>query len=155
MKTLLYGVLFALLIKILTSKRMDVNQLKALLIKAGFPVDTIKLFVAQAAHETGGFDFSSNVARTNNNLTGIKYIGKPKVQKNAIQGLKSTEGNFYAHFPTLLDWANDYKRILSFGSKPIKATTPGDLVDRLKENSYFTGDYKSYLAGVNHFFQSL
>ena len=139
-----------------------VEQVKALLLKAGFPAENIKLFLAQAMTESGGKSFNSNVAVKNNNLTGIVFIGKA-FQKNAKQGLpmpkaditvKSGKG-FYAHFNTLQDWANDYYRILSLdrgAGKPINATTTADLAHRLKVNGYYGASESDYakLLSINH-----
>ena len=136
---------------------MTPSEVKHLLLSVGFPVTTIKLFVAQAAHECGSIHFNSHVAQVDNNLTGINFINKPS-QINATMGsLKpaNEDSAHYAHFATLMDWANDYKRILSFGAMPIMATTTEDLVSRLRRNNYFTDHEYAYKKGVNNWYNKL
>jgi hypothetical protein len=117
------------------------------LIRAGAPITKLPLFMAQLAFETG--HFGSVVALKDNNLSGIKFYG----QKNATRGIKApaNEGDYYAHFDNFDEWAKDYIRILSFGSKPINATDSTDFVRRLAKNRYFdtanNGEAK-YLNGI-------
>ncbi|HLX52613.1 MAG TPA: hypothetical protein VKR58_01640 [Aquella sp.] len=121
------------------------------MLSVGFPRATVNLFVAQAAFECGNRHFNSQVARQDNNLTGINFINKP-YQKNDTRGLakpKSEGKAYYAHFLSIRDWAIDYKRILSFGSFPIDAKSPNDLAERLKENSYFASGETAYSNGVS------
>ena len=133
---------------------MNVEELKKLLLSVGFPASNIDLFVAQILHETGG-KIDSKLEMEGNNLTGIKYIGK-SYQRNAQAGVLSPEGNRYAKFATLKDWAKDYKRILSLGAeKPLHATNVVDFVARLKNNAYFTDNGKNYLSGVSRHYSSL
>lgn len=141
--------LIILFISLTTKKVMDAQKLKQLLLKVGFPADTVNFFIAQAMFESRGGNFNSNVNKTDNNLTGIIFINRP--YQKATKGLpmpKSDGNGFYAHFSTVEDWARDYKRILSFGAKPIEAKTLPDFVSRLKQNGYFGGNEKIYLAGV-------
>lgn len=82
---------------------------------------------------------ASNVAQTDNNYSGIKWINKP--YQKATRGLKSPDGGYYAHFANVGDWAADYKRILSIkGSQgaPINATTANQFGQALKANGYAT-----------------
>lgn len=130
-----------------------IDDLKQLLISVGFPASTINLFVAQVLHETGGPKFNSAVALQNNNLSGIKWINA-SFQK-ATQGIKSPEGNYYAKFDTVQDWAKDYKRILSFGSKPINAKDSTDFATRLRQNTYFTDTVGNYLNGLNYWLKQI
>lgn len=134
-------------------KKMSAETIKNILLKAGFPKDTVNLFVAQVLHETGG-KIGSVLEAKDFNLSGIKFINKP--YQKATKGRLSPEKNHYAKFASFVDWARDYKRILSLGKeKPINATTPEELVRRLHRNAYFTDNPKSYLAGVIHFYNSL
>lgn len=113
----------------------------------GLSPDVADWATAQAAFETGGF--KSNVAKRDNNFSGIKYINKP-YQKKATKGVKSNDGGYYAHFPSWQDWAMDFYRILHLGGdrSPANATTLDDYVSRLKANRYFGASEKAYKAGL-------
>lgn len=134
---------------------MTATELEKLLLKNGFPADTIKYFVAQALFESP--NLSSHVAQADNNLTGITYINAK--YQHATRGLKmplsESKTGYYAHFASLDDWAKDYKRILSFGSKPIESKSLPEFINRLKANNYFTGNETSYLKGVTNKFSAL
>jgi flagellum-specific peptidoglycan hydrolase FlgJ len=115
------------------------------LIDAGVSAYFIPLAIAQLAHETAGF--TSRVSEANNNLSGIKYINKP-YQVNASKGLLSPEGNYYAKYDSIKDWAVDYVRILSRGARPIDAANITDLSNRLKQNGYYNDTVTNYTAGL-------
>jgi len=128
--------------------------------RAGFTGEKLRWALASVLHETGRFSRGSNVARLNNNYSGIKWLNKPR--QVATKGSPVPAGeriqpasnplNFYARFATIDDWAKDYYRIVSsFGSKPITATTPEEWVNKLKQNSYFGGPQSVYLTGVRRF----
>ena len=112
---------------------------------AGIDETRLKFALSQLLLETGQFTKSSQVATLNNNFSGIRYINKP--YQKASQGSPvpvserispaSNPLNFYAKFATVQDWANDYKRILSIKSQPIKATTLSDFNARLARNGYY------------------
>jgi flagellum-specific peptidoglycan hydrolase FlgJ len=111
----------------------------------GVSIAFLPLAIAQLAHETAGF--TSRVMTSDNNLSGIKYIGNSK-QKNATAGTRSPEGNYYAKFATIEDWATDYIRILSMGARPIDSTSVYDFANRLKQNNYYTDTVENYTAGL-------
>jgi hypothetical protein len=114
----------------------------------GAPKSAIPFMVSQVAHETG--DFKSLELQKYNNATGIIFLNSPK-QKNASRGdvLPESPQYNYAVFDTIEDWARDYMRILSIGSKPpIKASTLTDFVTRLKNNKYFGDTIENYLKGL-------
>jgi hypothetical protein len=117
------------------------------LIRAGAPISKLPFFMAQLAFETG--HFGSVVSLADNNLSGIKFYG----QRYGTRGIKApaNEGDYYAHYTNFDEWAKDYIRILSFGSKPINATDSTDFVSRLAKNKYFdlanNGEQK-YLNGI-------
>ena len=124
------------------------------LIDAEFPQEKIKLALAQAMQETGAFKAGINLMN-DNNFSGIMYINKPGIQKNATKGRKfpTKEGNFYyARFASPKDWAVDFLRILNRSPNfPIQATTPKDFVHRLKLNKYFTAPENVYTKNVVFF----
>lgn len=110
---------------------------------AGFPMNAEQFAMVMAYGETAGF--TSNVFKQDNNASGIKWLNKPyQVATRGLPAPKS-EGGYYAHFSNLQAWANDLKRILSFGAKPIQATTLPDFVHRLKQNHYFGTTEAAYL----------
>jgi len=153
MKNVFYLFLFFLFLKTLQKRIVNEQSVKQILLSVGFPKETISLFLAQAGFESGGFNFNSNVNKTDNNLTGIIWLNKP--YQNATKGLpmpKSDGNGFYAHFPSIEAWAKDFKRILSLNTggkgRPIDAKDVMEFVTRLKANGYFGGDEKKYLAGV-------
>ena len=100
----------------------------------------------QAMYESK--DGTSNVAMKNSNYSGIKYTGR-KTQK-AAKGLQSPEGNYYAKYPSIGAWLDDYIRILKMGpGKPFSnAKNMQDYVTRLKLNRYFTDTAGNYLANM-------
>lgn len=133
------------------------NALTNALKSKGVSLRLLPTMLQQVLHEAGGFKFASkasDLAKTDNNLSGIMFINKPK-QKNAVRGsqmpLKDTGGKvaYYANFLTVQDWANDYIRILSeYKSKPLEATDEADFAKRLKDSGYYGATYESYLAAL-------
>lgn len=123
------------------------------LLNAGFSGLKLKLALAQVFHETGVLR-SALVA--DNNFSGIMFINKPTLQKNAVKGrpFPSKEGKyFYAKFATPLDWANDLKRIISRSpGKPLEAATVQDFAHRLKLNKYYTDSEKNYSTALKKHF---
>lgn len=120
--------------------------------KAGVNANILPFVVAQVAHETG--NFKSKLLADHNNGSGITFINKPNVQKNAVKGrpLPENPKYFYAKFDTLQDWANDHVRVLKLKSKPIEATNVDDFVNRLKANGYFTAPIELYKKAVTKFY---
>lgn len=163
-KTIFWVLLVVVILNALKNKVKNAMDIKQLLLDAGFPAETINLFMAQFAFESGGFNLDTNKGKidiVDNNLTGINFINKP--YQHATKGTAKPKSEwadknkpeYYARFTSLKDWAKDYKRILSFGAKPIEATNVIDLVDRLKANRYFQSDKKSYANGVSKYFSQI
>lgn len=101
-----------------------------------------------AAHETA--NFTSNVFLKDNNIGGIKFINNPKVQKNATQGIKSPEGNYYAHFATRNAGLADLIRIVGKAVE-VGGTTKTALLrfaENLKKQGYYTAPVDQYAAGL-------
>lgn len=120
---------------------------KAALMRQGLTGVKLQHTMTQGAHESDGYN--SKVFISDNNPTGIKYIGKPLTQINAKRGTLSPEGNHYAHFASLDDWARDYIRILSKAkSNPLAATDTADFAKRLKAAGYYTDTVENYVNGL-------
>lgn len=143
------------------NKTMNVDEIKALLIKAGFPSDTINLFVAQAGNETGNLNFSSELSKTHSNYSGIKYLYPVYQDKYGVRGTKAPDGGYYVKYNTPLDWAKDYHRIMAYRATtnaigaPIYARDTTDFVNRLHANAYFQADPLAYKKGVDVFYNQL
>lgn len=137
---------------------MNVEDLKKLLISVGFPSDKINLFVSQVAFETGSLSFNSEVATVDNNLSGIKYNSITpfwRKKTNATIGSISSEGDPYAHFQTVRDWAICYRGFLEYGSKPIQSDSISELARKLKQNAYYQSDETLYRNGMQRFYSQL
>lgn len=117
------------------------------LLMAGVKSTQLPFVLAQIALETGWL--TSRVKSTDNNLSGIKWINKPTIQKNASKGSLSPEGDYYAKFKTVKDWAIDMVRVLSRGANALDETTATDFVDDLITNKYFTGSKADYIKAVD------
>lgn len=119
----------------------NVQSVYDALVKAGLPLQTIKLAIAQVLHETAHFNpKTSAVAELNTNYSGITWTGSPAQRATgATKGSARPilEGGNYAKYPNVLAWAKDYIRILNLKNKPIQATSVNDFVSRLAKNNYF------------------
>lgn len=107
-----------------------------------------KKFGLPAAYFQAQMDFESahgesQIAREGNNYGGIKFVG----QKGAHAGGGSPEGDSYAYYDKLDDFANDYARILSADGIH-SGMSLNDFVGALKAHGYMGADESSYLAGV-------
>lgn len=122
-------------------KIMTTQDLKALLLKNGFPAANINLFVAQALIESPGL--ASEVALLNNNLTGIQYESiSPKGFANSEPGtpIPAREGKaHYAKFPSYDDWAKCYKGFMQYAGT-LSAVNAYDFAGRLKKAGYYVGN---------------
>lgn len=107
-----------------------------------------KKFGLPAAYFQAQMDFESahgesQIAREGNNYGGIKFVG----QKGAHAGGGSPEGDSYAYYDKLDDFANDYARILSADGIH-SGMSVEDFVGALKAHGYMGADESTYLAGV-------
>lgn len=86
----------------------------------------------------------SNVAKKNNNFSGIKYNPDSKWQSG--KGLISPEGNYYANYDNINNWSADFVKELRKGGieSPANATTLQQFVHRLKAIGYFTAEEQRY-----------
>lgn len=104
------------------------------------------LVFAQIMHETGGM--TSKLANDgSNNLSGIKYVG----QSGATRGSASPEGDYYAKFNSLDDYANNYASILKNDGIDSSIKSVEQYATALKNHGYFTDGLSAYEAGMNSF----
>lgn len=104
------------------------------------------LVFAQIMHETGGM--TSKLANDgSNNLSGIKYVG----QSGATRGSASPEGDYYAKFNSLDDYANNFASILKNDGIDSSIKSVDQYATALKNHSYFTAGLGAYEAGMNSF----
>jgi len=129
------------------------QQFKKILAAAKVPAHLIPIIIAQVQHETN--NFRDKKIFDHNNASGIIWLNKPAVQKNASKGRvlpetkNSSKPYYYAKFASLKDWLTDYLRILNRAPNyPLKATSLTDYVTRLKSNGYFTDSAQNYLKGL-------
>jgi flagellum-specific peptidoglycan hydrolase FlgJ len=101
------------------------------------------VILAQWAQESNwGQDHKANKM---NNYGGIRYIGKPAVQKNAVE-YKTTNGNgSFAAFRTVDDFVNDFIRVNNlsgYGYPAVRAaSTPEQEIKALAASKYDAGGY--------------
>lgn len=123
---------------------------------AGFPTTILPIAYAQSAMESGGFN--SAIAIDDNNYSGILFINKPyqKATRSLLHKLTDS-GLYVAHYDTIQDWANDFKRVLSIGTnKPIDSTSITQYFTRLKANNYYGNEsIASYMGKVKGWLQNL
>lgn len=104
------------------------------------------LVFAQIMHETGGM--TSKLANDgSNNLSGIKYVG----QSGATRGSASPEGDYYAKFNSLDDYANNFASILKNDGIDSSIKSVDQYATALKNHGYFTAGLSAYEAGMNSF----
>lgn len=95
--------------------------------KTGVPANLI--YAQLALESTHG---TSNVAKTDNNFSGIKFAN----QKGATQGSVSSEGDHYAHFKSIGDFANAYADLLNSGYNLKGVTNAQQFAHALKNGKY-------------------
>lgn len=141
-----------------TFTKYTAKDFSNLFARKGVPANLIPVLVAQVQHETNNFKDAK--LYTHNNASGIIYINKPQVQKNASKGnvlpetKNSSKPYYYAKFATLSDWANDFIRVLKKQpAKPIEATDIFDYAKRLKANGYFTDTLSNYYKRLLSFYK--
>jgi len=155
-RKMLFDVIFK---KYNVSVAKNVQAVYDALIKAGLPLQTIKLCIAQVLHETAHFNPEiSKVAALNNNYSGITWVGSPAQKATgATKGSarSKSEGSNYAKYPNVISWAKDYIRILNLKNKPIQATGINDFVNRLAKNNYFDTDPVKYPNAVPNYLKNV
>jgi len=140
------------------TKAKLLETVHAALLRAGLPNTALKLSLAQVLFETGVFSGKQRASKANN-FSGITFSGSPAQlatgAKKSVIELPEARGVFYASYPTPLNWAKDYIRILSRGSKPIQSASPSDFSIRLKKNGYYTDTVFNYSRGITLYFNYL
>lgn len=142
------------------AKANTLTSIYSALQSLNLPITTIRLALSQVMHETGVFSGKQR-ASTVNNFSGITYSGsaaqlstgaqKSNIALPAAEQPKTGAKIYYASYPSILNWAKDYVRILSKGTKPIQAATPADFASRLKKNGYYTDPESVYTKGLQFF----
>lgn len=95
--------------------------------KTGVPANLVYAQLAlESSHGT------SNVAKTDNNFSGIKFAN----QKGATQGSVSSEGDHYAHFKSIGDFANAYADLLNSSYNLKGVTNAQQFAHALKNGKY-------------------
>lgn len=97
-------------------------------------------FQAQMDFESG---HGTSPISQHNNYGGIKYSGA----KGSKPGSMSPEGNPYAYYDSLDDFANDYARILSADGVH-KGMSVDQFIGTLKSHGYMGADEGTYLSAV-------
>jgi len=153
--------------KIKTSFYLSAQQISILskavvaLLNSGCPKSSLPFVIAQLAFETG--HFKSSEALIDNNLSGIKYVGnvpnkfgQNQRDNNVTQGQylnpNSQEvGGYYAHYPSVNEWAKNYLFILNNAgtAKPLEQTTASGYAHALKVNKYYEASEIDYAKGID------
>lgn len=95
--------------------------------KTGVPANLVYAQLAlESSHGT------SKVSQTDNNFSGIKFAN----QKGATQGSISSEGDHYAHFKSIGDFANAYADLLNSGYNLKGVTNAQQFAHALKNGKY-------------------
>jgi ribonuclease HI len=123
-------------------------------IAQGMPGSMASLIVTQARHESK--DFTSHVFLTDNNLNGYKYVG----QKIATKGLKSPEGDSYAHYTDvkysvqeICNWIKKRQRLGVFPQDLTTIKTPEQYAQLLKSVGYYGDTVANYTKGLKKYFK--
>lgn len=149
------------------STRIKLLSILTALEKQNLTPEQIKFALSQILLETGEFSSKSNVAKLNNNYTGIKFINKP--YQIAVKGSPvppservkpdNTPYNFYAKFDNIGDWAKDYIRILNLRGKPIQSDTLEQFHNKLTKNKYYDTSNQNkidnYLKNLRFYYNKL
>ena len=125
------------------SQKSLANQVAQSLIDNGAPADKLGWLIAQLSIESS--NFTSPLSTNYNNFGGIKFYNQntPGVSDGDV----SPEGDDYAYYDSIDDFAKDYLRTLNTvgAARPLQQTTPENFVQALKTNGYFTGDLGNYI----------
>jgi hypothetical protein len=117
-----------------------------ILLASGLNLTLSRFALAQAAHETNGFN--SVIFRSNNNCFGMKFAN----QINSI-GEKNGYANYKDINSSVADFVAWYTRHRSsIFSLPLYINSLSSYVRFLKNNSYFEADESQYLKGCEYFF---
>jgi uncharacterized FlgJ-related protein len=110
---------------------------------SGFSTRMVKIILAQASLESGGF--KSKLSRTHNNVFGMRHPSKRPT--TSLGGLARAEGrNGYASYASIEDSVRDYILYYRFINAP--DTTTKEYVTFLKQKRYYESDEKLYLKLV-------
>lgn len=111
--------------------------------KTGVPANLI--YAQLALESTHG---TSKVSQTDNNFSGIKFAN----QKGATKGSPSPEGDNYAHFKSMGDFANAYADLLNSGYNLKGVTNAQQFAHALKNGkwgAYYGSSEASYASNLD------
>lgn len=106
---------------------------------------------AQARLETN--NFQSNVYKTDHNLFGMKFIPGTNTKRDqvATRGLKSTEGDYYAHYLTDSSSVADLLKWMDYKNFPTSVSGTTEYASELKKRGYYGASIENYIAILNRF----
>lgn len=106
--------------------------------------DYRKWIEAIAKHETA--NYTSRLYKEANNLFGM---GMPSIRPTlATPSGIQIEGQEMARYPSKQDSIKDFLLWLNYQNCPDTFTGPDQLIQFMKDRSYFTESYENYLKGV-------
>jgi hypothetical protein len=135
------------------------SQLRQALVNNGYKEPQISMLMAQAAHESMGFN--KKPAIENNNFGGVKY-------RKSLSGIAAPSNNYfapskedkkrtpYAHFKNMDDFVKNWipyahlngMRYENNIGAPLDAKNLADYAHRLKLNHYYQDTEVNYLKGL-------
>jgi len=98
--------------------------------------------LAQAKLESA--NFTSKVYLTDHNYFGMKFINGRRGQV-ASQGLKSPEGDYYAHYLTDSASVLDLLKWFEYKNFPVSVSDAREYATELKNRNYFGAPLESYI----------
>ena len=120
--------------------------------QAGFPNTAVRWYIVSLIMVESDY-MTSNVANTDNNYGGIKWINKP--YQHATKGLKADKG-YYAHYQNFQQFLQDLKRVLSLNGpagRPIDATSATAFGDAIRGTGY--SENKNYYIPFNRAYNKI
>lgn len=104
--------------------------------------------LAQAKFESA--NFTSKVYLTDHNYFGMKFIDGRRGQV-ATQGLKSSEGDYYAHYLTDSASVVDLLKWFEYTNFPVLVSSANEYATELKNRNYYGGNLLSYIGGISKY----
>lgn len=112
-------------------------------------VDYRKWIEAISKHETA--NYTSKLYKDANNLFGM---GMPSVRPTlATPAGVQIENQEMARYPSKSDSVKDFLLWLNYQNCPVDFVSPDELIQFMKDKSYFTESFENYLKGVESWIQ--